>query len=99
MTDGVKPTNALTFPPSSLGPALVGEAAERYNESRLAAVSADIQRLMAGRDESLRQERHWALSAEWFRKKLAAINAGEFTFDELRGAIVMNDPDLQRANY
>jgi|SRR5580704_692634 hypothetical protein len=99
MNDETKPTNALTIPPSALGPALVEKARERYNESRREAVYADIQRLMAGRDESLRQERHWAASAAWFARKLKALEAGEFTFDELTGAIVMKDPDLQRANY
>jgi hypothetical protein len=92
-------SDSLTLTSQVLGAALVGEASKRYDEMRREAVYHDIQRLMAGRDDSLRLQRHHAAAAAWFTKKIDAIHAGEFKFDEITGVLLFNDPDLQRANY
>lgn len=89
----------LTLRSSELGPAILKEAKKRYNQEQQDCLLKDVQRLMTNRDESLRQERHYRYSAEWFARKLKALNDGAFKFDELTVALVFDDPDLQRANY
>lgn len=90
--------NSLTKT-SELGQAIISEAQKRYDEHRRETVLILVQRLMQFRDDSIRQERTYAKAADWYRKKLAAIDAGEFTMDEITGFMTFADQDLNRANY
>jgi hypothetical protein len=92
-------TESLTVSSQELGKLILGEANERYKESQQEKLFLEVQRMMGCRDESRRQVRHFTASADWFSRKLQALNDGAFKFDALTGALIFDDPDLQRANY
>ena len=84
---------------SELGQAIIAEAQKRYDEQRREGVLSLVQRLMQFRDESIRIEKRAAAATAWYRKKLAAIDAGEFSMDRTTGAMTFIDTDLDRPNY
>lgn len=91
--------NALALPTKELGRVLVHEAAQRYDEARRELIFNDVQRLMQCRDDSLRQAKFYTRSADWYTRKLAAIETGEFTFDKVTGILTFTDPEFARANF
>ena len=91
-------TEQILVPTSELGTALIAEANKKYRSLLQEKVMNDVHRLMVCRDESKAAIKNFTLSADWYTRKLAAIEAGEFTFDT-HGNIFMNDVDLRRANY
>jgi hypothetical protein len=83
----------------ALGASLISEADKRNEENRREALLKDVAALVCHRDESLEKSDFYAKAADWYSRKLAAIEAGEFAFNPRTGSIVMTDEDLQRANY
>lgn len=83
----------------ALGSALVAEAMKRHEDNIREGVLKDVTRLIQMRDESTEKAEFFTRAAAWYAKKLAALQAGEFTFNERTGEIVPNDAELRRANY
>jgi len=89
----------IVKPNQAFGQALVTEAEKRNEDNRREALLIDVSRLAAHRDESLEKSDFHKKAAEWYTRKLAALEAGEFEFNPRTGQITPIDPDLQRANY
>lgn len=92
-------TDELALPNQELGKALVSEARQQYEEQCREAVVREVSRMMQLSDQSKAQEEFHRKAQDWYRRKLAAIEAGEFDFDRAKAQLVMRDANLYRANY
>lgn len=100
MDDELEPIETLaTTPPADLGKLIIAEALDRYDLGRRDKIYSEVMRLMACRDDARRLVALYTASAEWYRRKLEAIEKGEFRINDLTGALEFPDQELQRANY
>jgi hypothetical protein len=98
MAKTVEQMEAILASSKDLGPLLVQEAKKTYNDERQKKVVGEVKRLFECVDSSKAAISLYTKSLQWYTRKLAAIQAGEFEFDE-RGQMFMNEEDLRRANY
>jgi hypothetical protein len=102
----LKPT-ALAKSAAALGKMLLEEAEKNYNQDRGKMVIAEVQRVMAARDEYQRKKDQAQAGIDFYNRKLAALDRGEFDiaigpgFDpgKFLGGIQFKDEELNRPNY
>jgi len=95
---------ALTYNNAEVGKALVTAAQQRHEEERREAVIREVRRLIDAREEWAEKERFAARAVEWYRAKLAAIEAGGFEFTTSpgltgAGSMIFKESDFNRANF
>ena len=66
----------IVKPNQAFGQALVTEAEKRNEDNRREALLIDVARLAAHRDESLEKSDFHKKAADWYTRKLAALEAG-----------------------
>lgn len=89
----------IKTPTEALGSALVAEAIKRHEQDVRESVLKDVTRLIHMRDEAMEKVEFFTKAASWYAQKLAALQAGQFTFNDRTGEIVPTDTELRRANY
>lgn len=82
-----------------LGKAIVAQAAEGFNKDRSDQVLAQVKLIMKNREHSLYWQETNKMAAEFFQKKLDAIEAGAFIISPVNGAILFNDEALRPENF
>lgn len=79
----------------NLGAAIVEQTQKSFNEERTARVVKQVQKIIYLREHS----QYWAetnrRAAEFYQKKLDALNAGDFVFIPSNGGIQFNDEALR----
>lgn len=90
---------ALVPTTQQLGQAIITEAQKAYDDDRKAAVVTNVKRLMQMRDEAEDKIVFYKNAVEWYTRKLAALEAGEFAMNRSNAQLTFGDPDLNRGNY
>jgi hypothetical protein len=98
-------TNALTTKNAAeLGKVLLSEAQRLQDEQRQKVVLGEVQRLLAGKEEWKENLARCTAAVDWYTRKLAALEAGQFQVSRApgltsAGALIFTESDFNRANY
>lgn len=84
---------------AELGKHIHAEAMERTKKDREDAIIAEVQRLEDARLEYAKKAEFAARASDWYRRKLEAVQKGEFDFDLVKWQMLFRDPEFQKANF
>jgi hypothetical protein len=82
-----------------IGKAVLEQAHTDYNAERTKAVSNFVKNIIRNREFALYWQDTNRMAAEFFDRKLKAIDAGEFTISPVNGAVTFHDESLRPENY
>lgn len=101
MSDELVITNKdlLVRDTAELGKYIHAEAMERTKKEREDAIIEEVQRLEDARLEYLKKAEFAARASDWYRRKLEAVQKGEFDFDLVNAQMLFRDPEFQKANF
>ena len=97
---------ALTTKSQELGRTLLADAQKKYMEARQETVTAEVTRIIEAKDAYEAQKHKADLAIDFYNRKLAALDAGEFEIaigpawqGKYIGGIKFNEEELNRPNY
>jgi hypothetical protein len=91
-------TQSLIKASDVTGEKLIDAAVESFREDWKNRVVGEVKRLLGCREDSLSRIEFFTRSANWYERKLNAINGAKFKFTR-EGQMIFEDEDLNRANY
>jgi hypothetical protein len=104
MSENPTESTSLSIKNAELGKVLLGEAQRLQAERQQKIVLAEVERLLAGREEYKENAARCNSAIAWYDAKIAALEAGEFDVSRApgltsAGALIFSNKEFNRANY